>query len=130
MPKFMPALTSLRASPALASVALAAMGLAGAACTPVAQPGPQARRTPIQTFAPATMQPVSGENDNASTKVNLPSAPLNTPLCGTHLQAQAQMGAQLFQGSLASGNACTANACFQPLTGTYIAQNNDPTVCR
>lgn len=98
-------------------------------CTPVPPAAQQARRTPIQSFAPATMQPIASDASE-TVKLNLPSAPLDTPLCGTALRERAQMGAKIYPQSLASGNACTANACFQPLTGTYIAANGAPMVCR
>lgn len=63
-------------------------------------------------------------------KYNVPSAPLDTPLCGSALQERAQTGGRLYGQSLSSGNQCVLNACFQPLTGTYIAQTGNPVVCR
>lgn len=66
----------------------------------------------------------------AQAEANPPSAPLDTALCGVALREQAATGAALFDKGLKSGNNCTKNACFQPLTGTYIAQSGMNNVCR
>lgn len=63
-------------------------------------------------------------------KTNLPSAELNTPVCGEALRESARTGSVVYGTSLHSGNSCVQNACFQPLTGTYIAQSGQNTVCR
>lgn len=63
-------------------------------------------------------------------KMNTPSAPLETPICGAVLHERAQSDAKIYARSLESGNSCTLNACFQPLTGTYISDNGSNVVCR
>nr|WP_237442418.1 hypothetical protein [Saccharibacter sp. 17.LH.SD] len=104
--------------------------LAVAACssTPTSQTSYDAART-AQNFAPSAVQDTPrGLTDKE--KMNVPSAPLDTPICGSALHEQAQTGAALYSRSLTSGNSCTQNACFQPLTGTFIAQNGNNSVCR
>ncbi|QHI95277.1 hypothetical protein GT348_02410 [Aristophania vespae] len=90
---------------------------------------PQNRRVTQQSFAP-DMVASSGISSTNRTKYNLPSAPVTTPLCGNALHEQAQTGEKIYGQSLMSGNNCALNACFQPLTGTYISESGNPTVCR
>jgi len=105
--------------------------LAGCADTPAPQPA-QAQtqaRIPPQDFAPG----LTGETPlpaNEAQLTNDPSAPVNTPLCGAVQQETNRMGGQVFSDGLASGSTCPQNACFNPLTGTYIAATGAPSVCR
>lgn len=85
-------------------------------------------RIPPQDFAPGLADETS--EDGKKKLFNDPSAPLNTPLCGTALQEQAQAGAALYAQGVASTSSCPRNACFQPLTGTYIAATGAQSVCR
>jgi len=85
-------------------------------------------RIPPQDFAPGLAE--EAPEDGKKKLFNDPSAPLNTPLCGSALQEQAQAGAALYPQSLASTSSCPRNACFQPLTGTYIAATGAQSVCR
>ncbi|MFT8989788.1 MAG: hypothetical protein ABF959_05635 [Gluconobacter albidus] len=85
-------------------------------------------RIPPQDFAPGLAE--EAPEDGKKKLFNDPSAPLNTPLCGTALQEQARAGAALYPQSLASTSSCPRNACFQPLTGTYIAATGAQSVCR
>lgn len=59
-----------------------------------------------------------------------PSAPLNTPLCGTAARENMAMGVQNYPQPLSSGNSCVQNACFDTQTGTYIASDGTKRVCR
>lgn len=92
---------------------------------PVAQ-GPV--RQPPQDFAPGmtTETPPANEAQLA----NDPSAPTNTPLCGAVQQETNRMGGRVFPDGLASGSSCPQNACFNPLTGTYISATGASSVCR
>ncbi|AQS90055.1 hypothetical protein A0U94_02730 [Gluconobacter albidus] len=92
-----------------------------------AAPASQAK-IPPQDFAPGLAE--EAPEDGKKKLFNDPSAPLNTPLCGTALQEQARAGAALYPQSLASTSSCPRNACFQPLTGTYIAATGAQSVCR
>ncbi|MFT8521405.1 hypothetical protein [Gluconobacter oxydans] len=94
---------------------------------PAGSPPTQAR-IPPQDFAPGLAEETS--EDGKKKLFNDPSAPLNTPLCGTALQEQAQAGAAVYPQSVASTSSCPRNACFQPLTGTYIAATGAQSVCR
>jgi len=85
-------------------------------------------RIPPQDFAPGLAE--EAPEDGKKKLFNDPSAPLNTPLCGSALQEQAQAGAALYPQSLASTSSCPRNACFQPMTGTYIAATGAQSVCR
>lgn len=104
--------------------------LAGCASQPTQQQVEAAQHPAIQSFAGAPSGGGSDASSSQQKKTNLPSAPLNTPLCGSALHEQANTGAALYGRSLATGNSCTRNACFQPLTGTFIAQDGNNSVCR
>ncbi|WP_156809294.1 hypothetical protein [Saccharibacter floricola] len=111
------------------SVAIMAIEMSGCASTPPA-PTSHVEHT-AQGFAAETQtQPVAQTSASEMQKTNLPSAPLNTPLCGAALREQAQTGAGLYTQGMTSGNSCAQNACFQPLTGTFISQNGTNSVCR
>ncbi|GBR69991.1 hypothetical protein [Gluconobacter kanchanaburiensis] len=94
---------------------------------PTAGPVTQAK-IPPQDFAPGLVDESS--EDGKKKLFNDPSAPLDTPLCGSALQEQARAGAAVYAQSLASTSSCPRNACFQPLTGTYIAATGAQSVCR
>lgn len=98
------------------------------ACSKSRLPGSQAssRSVTAQSFSSSSV----GRDTSNRSKFNVPSAAFNTPLCGTALHEQAQTGASLYGQSLESGNTCVQNACFQPLTGTFIAQDGTNSVCR
>lgn len=107
--------------------------LAACAQPPTAPARPEGPPTtqvkiPPQDFAPGLAEEPS--EDGKKKLLNDPSAPLNTPLCGKALQEQAKAGAALYPQSLASTSSCPRNACFQPLTGTYIAASGAQSVCR
>lgn len=110
---------------------LALSSLAACSEAPAPQPG-QAQthaRIPPQDFAPG----MTGEMPlpaNEAQLTNDPSAPVNTPLCGAVQRETNRMGGQVFSDGLASGSSCPQNACFNPLTGTYIAATGAPSVCR
>ncbi|MFE8872611.1 MULTISPECIES: hypothetical protein [Acetobacter] len=98
--------------------------LAGCAAQPAAQ-----QKVPLQTF-PANMAIQQGTPANESQLTNDPSAPANTPLCGTAARESQAMAVQNYPQPLASGNSCVQNACFNTQTGTYIAADGSARVCR
>lgn len=105
--------------------------LAGCSSSSTSSSFEAAEHPVIQSFAGAPSGGSSEEGSSSQqTKTNLPSAPVDTPLCGSALHEQASTGAQVYGSSLATGNSCTRNACFQPLTGTFIAQDGSNSVCR
>lgn len=118
----------LRPSLAHAAALSVLVVLAGCATpsAPVAT-GP-VRRPPLQ-FAPGTVVE-SAPPANEGELVNDPSAPLDTPLCGVAAHTGQAMAARVNPAPLASGNACVANACFDPLTGTYIGADGERHICR
>ncbi|MQR98905.1 hypothetical protein [Gluconobacter aidae] len=96
---------------------------------PVRTAGPVTHaKIPPQDFAPGLVDETP--EDGKKKLFNDPSAPLDTPLCGSALQEQARTGAAVYPQSLASTSSCPRNACFQPLTGTYIAATGAQSVCR
>lgn len=88
----------------------------------------QPTRIPPQSFAPG----LSGESSpaNESQLANDPSAPTNTPLCGTAAREAMAMAVQNYPQPLAVGGSCVRNACFNTQTGTYIAADGTQRVCR
>lgn len=106
-------------------VVVATLGVSACATRPASQP----TQHTAQGFAAESQQMSLGTTEDHS-KSNVPSAPLTTPLCGAALREQAQSGAAVYTQGLTSGSSCTQNACFQPLTGTYITQNGTNSVCR
>lgn len=90
---------------------------------------PQApQKTSAPGFAPGMVSDTPSANE--SQLQNDPSAPLNTPLCGTAAREAQSMGVQNYPQPLAVGNSCTQNACFNTQTGTYIAADGSARVCR
>ncbi|MFT8675289.1 MAG: hypothetical protein ABF990_10265 [Acetobacter sp.] len=102
---------------------LASLGLV-AGCANTAQPA----RIPPQSFAPGLNAETA--NPNESALKNDPSAPTDTPLCGTAAREAMAMAVQNYPQPLAVGSACTQNACFNTQTGTYIAADGTRRVCR
>lgn len=98
--------------------------LAGCAAQPAA---PQ--KLPLQTFAP-NMAIQQGSSEDESKLTNDPSAPANTPLCGTAARESQAMAVQNYPQPLTSGNRCVQNACFNTQTGTYVAADGTARVCR
>ncbi|ACI52596.1 conserved hypothetical protein [Gluconacetobacter diazotrophicus PA1 5] len=113
--------------PVLLLPVLCLMGCAAQPVPPTARTAP-ARRPPLQ-FAPGTVVETPPPANEAQL-VNDPSAPADTPLCGAAAREGLAMAARVNPAPLASGNACTANACFDPLTGTYIGADGNRHVCR
>ena len=91
-------------------------------------PGRTASRIPPQSFAPGL--DVENARANEAQLTNDPSAPVDTPLCGVALKEEALAGGAVYGDGLATNSPCTRNACFQPLTGTFIAASGARSVCR
>lgn len=85
-------------------------------------------RTPPQDFAPGLSEEALPANE-AQLK-NDPSALLATPLCGAVQKETHRLASQVYSDSLSSRSACPQNACFDPLTGTFIAASGARSVCR
>ncbi|GCD76241.1 hypothetical protein NBRC3299_2533 [Acetobacter pasteurianus NBRC 3299] len=113
---------SIRFSVGVVCLCLAGGLLAGCASQP------EGHRIPPQSFAPGLTTEPSATNDSHLT--NDPSAPLNTPLCGTSARENMAMGVQNYPQPFSSGNSCVQNACFDTQTGTYIASDGTKRVCR
>ncbi|GAJ28645.1 hypothetical protein [Acidomonas methanolica] len=115
----------------LALLLLTAAGLAGCGETP-ARPVAATRPHPTvtaQSFAPeytAETPPAPG----APVLANDPSAPIDTPLCGSAAKEAIATAAAVYPDGLTSGSTCPQNACFEPLTGTFIAATGARSVCR
>ncbi|QDH17453.1 hypothetical protein [Swingsia samuiensis] len=86
-------------------------------------------KIPVQNFAPGLADEVA--TTAPQQPLNDPSAPLTTPLCGTALHEVNQVGAIIYpQGLATTTSSCAQNACFEPLTGTFIAADGNRSVCR
>ncbi|BCK74601.1 MAG: hypothetical protein ABF968_14555 [Acetobacter sp.] len=110
------------------ALVFSSFGLSGCANHPDATSAAHSGRIPPQTFPPGTVTetpPPEGQ-----VLVNDPSAPVNTPLCGTSAREANAMGQAIYPQPLTNGGACTQNACFDPATQTYIASDNSRRVCR
>ncbi|MCE2565560.1 hypothetical protein [Komagataeibacter sp. FNDCF1] len=113
-----------------------ALLLAGCAARPAPHaPTPRAAaqattpgRIPPQDFAPG----LTGEETAPSGIVltNDPSAPLDTPLCGHAAREANALGAMVHPDMTPATSTCAASACFEPQTGTYIADDGSRRVCR
>ncbi|WP_408736114.1 hypothetical protein [Acetobacter aceti] len=102
--------------------------LSGCTDHPSGTAGVHAGRIPPQTFPPGTVTetpPPEGQ-----ILVNDPSAAANTPLCGTSAREANAMGQAVYPQPLTNGGVCTQNACFDPMTQTYIASDGSRRVCR
>lgn len=120
---------SVRSALMLAGLLATGSGLAGCASQPASTTmTPAPGRIPPQTFPPGTVTETPAPEGQVL--VNDPSAPTNTPLCGTAAREANTMGQVMYPQPLINGGACTQNACFDPATQTYIASDNTRRVCR
>ncbi len=113
-----------------------------AACENESAPGavPQASapaRPPafkVQSFLPDERSAVTagaGEPSGAETeRVNDPSAAPDTPLCDRAARERVVAAEAVSPFVMASGSACLATACFDPLTSTYIGADGYRHVCQ
>ncbi len=86
-------------------------------------------KIPPQDFAPGLVpgaEPLAAGN----TVQNDPSAAVDTPLCGTALREANQAGAVVYPQPKMASSSCPRNACFDALTGTFIAADGQRSVCR
>lgn len=86
-------------------------------------------KIPPQDFAPglaAGAEPLPA----ISAVQNDPSAPANTPLCGVALQEANHAANAVYPQPKALPSSCPRNACFDALTGTFIAADGQRSVCR
>lgn len=111
-----------------------------AATTAAATPPPHPR-IPIQQFLPDNVPPpgtvapppapAPGDATAAEAeRVNDPSAPLDTPLCGRAARETIAAGAAISPAVIPGAGACAATACFDPLTDTYIGADGAHHVCQ
>lgn len=115
-------------------VCAAALALAGCDDT---TPAPAAA-TSIPTAAAPAQAPVTGgivlnPQEGATGGVPLandPSAPMNTPLCGTAAREADAIGQSLLSRQYATAGACSSFACYDPATATYLGADGYRHVCR
>lgn len=115
-------------------LSLVVLPLLAACAEQPAAPAQTAAQAPAQKIPPQDFAPgLAEEAPHTGQKVllNDPSAPTNTPLCGTALHEANQAGAAVYaQGLASTASSCPQNACFEPLTGTFIAADGNKSVCR
>lgn len=71
-----------------------------------------------------------GDTTPEPTRMNDPSAPLDTPLCGRAARETIAVGAAISPGVIPAAGACAETACFDPLTDTYIGADGWRHVCQ
>lgn len=108
------------------------LSLGGCADAPAPAPAPIVAARPA---APAsgivlTPQPATPDGTGAVVLVNDPSAPSDTPLCGTAAREANAMGQALLGRQYANAGICTGFACYDPATATYIGADGYHHVCR
>ncbi len=116
---------------AVATLASCAFLVTGCGTEPPAETAAPTPRPPafrIQTFPP-TSAPAGG-GEPAPSAANDPSAPPDTPLCGTASREANIAAAPLSPHTEADGGACLATACYDALTDTYIGADGYRHVCQ
>jgi len=118
---------------ALARAAVCALGLLSlAACADQPEDAPAAKpvaKIPPQDFAPGT-QVEAPPPANEAQLTNDPSAPTDTPLCGSAAREANAIAAANYPQPAMSGNACVMSACYDAQTATYIGADGNRHVCR
>ena len=127
---------------------LAALLMLGACeddtATTTAASTPPHPKIPIQQFLPDNVPPpgtAPAPADNggaaapdqaaaAAARVNDPSAPLDTPLCGRAARETIAADAAISPAVIPGAGACAETACFDPLTDTYIGADGARHVCQ
>ena len=101
-------------------------------------------RIPIQQFLPDSATPpgtpaspapdaaagVGAETGTEQVRLNDPSAPLDTPLCGRAQREEIATAVAISPDVMAGAGSCAATACFDPLTDTYIGADGARHVCQ
>ena len=117
-------------------VCAAALALAGCDDTtppPAAVTSAPAAAAPAQAQAQVTGGIVLNPQEGAGGGLQLandPSAPMNTPLCGTAAREADAIGQSLLSRQYATAGACSSFACYDPATATYLGADGYRHVCR
>ena len=132
----------MRRSSASRLLLLAMLALGGCeadTATTTATSTPAPPRIPIQQFLPE-QPPPPGTADTATgagadqapvqARENDPSAPLDTPLCGSAARETIAMDTAISPDVMASAGSCAATACYDPLTDTYLGADGAHHVCQ
>lgn len=85
------------------------------------------------TFAACSASPQRSSLRSETTKpffTNDASAPIDTPLCGIAARESNAMESANYQSPFRVDNHCVKNACFSPLTGSFIASTGYRSICR
>ncbi len=97
---------------------------------PIQQFLPDNTPPPGTTAAPAAPADNGGAAPEQAARVNDPSAPLETPLCGRAARDTIAAGAAVSPAVIPGAGACDQTACFDPLTDTYIGADGWRHVCQ
>lgn len=101
------------------------------AVPPAAPPSvEQATVAQVAPSAPASSADSGDAGQSATLLPNDPSAPTNTPLCGTAAQEYTALTRQLMPRQYAEAGQCSAYACYDAATATYIGADGYRHVCR
>ncbi len=115
-----------------------ATALSGCADTPAPVPVPAAAAAPAGPAPQRAAAPVIAGSDQdpaqagATLPVSLndPSAPVDTPLCGTAARENNGLGQSLLPRQYAEAGQCASFACYDPATATYLGADGYRHVCR
>ncbi|MBE7212662.1 MAG: BA14K family protein [Gluconacetobacter diazotrophicus] len=86
--------------------------------------------TPVPAATAAAPTPNATPVPAAITGVNDPSAPVDTPLCGTAARERSAIGQALLPRQYAEAGICRTFACYDPATATYLGADGYRHVCR
>ncbi len=124
--------SSFRFGVGLCFVIIAASGCADdSASTSLSSPTPQVSRQAFKIQSFQSEAPVGTATLKPSTaRLNDPSAPSDSPLCGRALREADSMSAAISPPSLRSGSACLQAACFDPLTDSFLGADGFRHICQ
>ncbi|MCQ8241489.1 hypothetical protein [Rhizosaccharibacter radicis] len=105
-----------------------ALLLSGCEDTPATSPAPAATAVAAAPRPAATAAGVAASG--TVPLANDPSAPADTPLCGTAAREANDMGRNILASQYAQAGICSSFACYDPATATYIGADGYRHVCR
>ncbi|MBB3172329.1 hypothetical protein FHR90_000135 [Endobacter medicaginis] len=100
------------------------------ALTPTTTPPKAAFNWNDPNATPAVPPPAVQTGPHGEQLSDDPSAPANTPLCGTQAREINAIGSAIDPEAAGAAGVCATYACYDPLTATYIGADGARHVCR
>ncbi len=120
-----------------AILTVSVLALAGCEDTTATAPAPSVAAAPTPAPAASGGIVLSPQPDGEAASqpagvvlANDPSAPTDTPLCGTAARETNAIGQALLPRQYAAAGICQSFACYDPATATYIGLDGYRHVCR